>query len=44
MLVLGILLAVVVPIAFFVITIPLKFGLKRARNLQSRIIGKQEAR
>jgi hypothetical protein len=44
MLVLGILLAVVVPITFFVITIPLKFGLKRVKNLQSRIIGRQEAR
>lgn len=44
MLVLGILLAVVVPLTFFVITIPLKFGLKRAKGLQTRIINKQESR
>lgn len=44
MLVLGILLAVVVPLAFFVITIPLRFGLKRVRGVQSRIIAKQEVR
>jgi hypothetical protein len=44
MLVLGILLAVVVPLTFFVITIPLKFGLKRAKGLQTRIIARQESR
>lgn len=44
MLILGFLLAVVVPLVFFVITIPLKFGLKRVRNLQTRVINKQEAR